>query len=94
MKNYAYLSDYYRFVILRDHGGIYCDTDVECFKPLDDLLDRSELLEREFTAGNTAYIGTAIMGFQKGHLFPLLVLDYYDNHAIIRDGKIPRNMTN
>lgn len=28
MKNYAYLSDYYRFAILRDYGGIYCDTDV------------------------------------------------------------------
>lgn len=62
-KNYAYLSDYYRFVILRDYGGIYCDTDVECFRPLDDLLDRSELLEREFIAGNAKCIGTAIMGF-------------------------------
>lgn len=94
MKNYAYLSDYYRFVILRDHGGIYCDTDVECFRPLDDLLDRSELLECEFIARNAECIGTAIMGFEKGHLFPLLVLDYYNHHPIIRDGKIPRDMTN
>ena len=28
-KKYAFVSDYARFCILRDHGGIYLDVDVE-----------------------------------------------------------------
>lgn len=37
-KKYAFVSDYARFYILQDHGGIYMDVDVELIKPLDDLL--------------------------------------------------------
>lgn len=37
-KKWAFLSDYARLLILRDHGGIYLDTDVEVIRPLDDLL--------------------------------------------------------
>lgn len=37
-KRWAFVSDYLRFVILRDMGGIYLDTDMELFRPLDDLL--------------------------------------------------------
>ncbi len=35
---WAYVSDYARFHILNEHGGIYLDTDVELLKPLDPLL--------------------------------------------------------
>lgn len=38
-KKYAFVSDYARFKILIEDGGIYLDTDVELLKPLDDLLD-------------------------------------------------------
>lgn len=37
-KKWAFLSDFARLLILRDHGGIYLDTDVEVVRPLDDLL--------------------------------------------------------
>ena len=36
--NWAFVSDYARFKILHDNGGIFLDTDVELLKPLDDLL--------------------------------------------------------
>ena len=93
MKNYGFLSDYYRFTVLKNYGGIYCDLDMECFRPLDEFLDRNELLEYEFIANHKYHIGTAIMGFPKGHLFPRLMVNYYDTHAIMRDGKIPVDMT-
>ena len=93
MRNYGFLSDYYRFLVLKNYGGIYCDLDMECFRPLDEFLNRSELLEYEFIANDKYYIGTAFMGFEKGHLFPKLILNYYDTHAIIRDGKPPIDMT-
>ena len=43
-KKYAFVSDYARFCILRDHGGIYLDVDVELIKPLDNLLDENEVI--------------------------------------------------
>ena len=37
-KKYAFVSDYARFKILYEQGGLYLDTDVEIIKPLDDIL--------------------------------------------------------
>ena len=39
-KKYAFVSDYARFKILYEHGGIYFDTDVEIIKPIDDILEK------------------------------------------------------
>lgn len=38
-KKWAFLSDFARLLILRQHGGIYLDTDVEIVRSLDDLLE-------------------------------------------------------
>lgn len=37
-------SDIARYEILRRFGGIYADTDFECLRPFDDLLDRCSLV--------------------------------------------------
>ena len=37
-KMWAFVSDYARFDIINEHGGIYLDTDVELIKSLDDFL--------------------------------------------------------
>lgn len=37
-KKYAFVSDYARFKILYEHGGIYFDTDVEVIRPMDDII--------------------------------------------------------
>ena len=37
-KKYAYVSDYARFDILYQYGGIYFDTDVEVIKSLEDII--------------------------------------------------------
>jgi hypothetical protein len=37
-KKYAFVSDYARFKIMYEYGGIYFDTDVEVIKPLDDII--------------------------------------------------------
>ncbi len=39
-KKYAFVSDYARFKILYEHGGIYFDTDVEVIKSLNDILEK------------------------------------------------------
>jgi len=38
IENYGAKSDIFRYEILYRYGGIYVDTDFECFKPFDDLL--------------------------------------------------------
>ena len=35
---YAFVSDYARFWILYNYGGVYFDTDVEVIKPMDDII--------------------------------------------------------
>ncbi|UUY05689.1 hypothetical protein LRS13_09265 [Svornostia abyssi] len=37
-RNLAEAADIIRYAIMRDHGGVYVDTDVECLRPIDDLL--------------------------------------------------------
>lgn len=44
---YAFVSDYARFKIIYEHGGIYFDTDVEVIKPYDDILDRGPFMGAE-----------------------------------------------
>ena len=39
-KKYAFVSDYARFKIMYEHGGIYFDTDVEVVKPMDKIIEK------------------------------------------------------
>lgn len=39
-KKYAFVSDYARFKILHEYGGIYFDTDVEVIRPINDILEK------------------------------------------------------
>lgn len=49
-KRWAFVSDYARFWILYNYGGLYFDTDVELISPIDDIISRGAFmgLEREF----------------------------------------------
>lgn len=51
-RKYAFVSDYARFVILYEHGGLYFDTDVEVIKPMDDIIEKGPFMGWE-TAGGT-----------------------------------------
>lgn len=43
-KKWAFVSDYARFWILYNYGGIYFDTDVEVIKPYDNILKRGAFI--------------------------------------------------
>ena len=43
-KKWAFVSDYARFKVLYDEGGLYFDTDVELIKPIDDILARGPFM--------------------------------------------------
>jgi inositol phosphorylceramide mannosyltransferase catalytic subunit len=57
-------SDLLRYEILRRFGGVYVDTDVECLKPLDALLEGVVAFAGYETPGRA---GTAVLGCVAGH---------------------------
>lgn len=57
-KKYAFVSDYARFWIIYNYGGIYFDTDVEVLKSMDDLIAKGPFMGCENTP--TAKIKLAV----------------------------------
>lgn len=62
-KNYSEKSDYLRFLIIKNHGGVYIDTDFECLRPLDKLIQDYTF----FIAPDGPYIASGIFGAIKNH---------------------------
>ena len=80
-KKYAFLTDYYRLVIVSQYGGIYFDTDVEVVRRFDDLLDCSAFFGFE----TVEYVNTGEgFGAEPGHEIVLQMLSEYDQ---LLDGK-------
>lgn len=44
---YAFVSDYARFKVLHEHGGLYFDTDVELIRPLDGIVSAGPFFAME-----------------------------------------------
>lgn len=75
-KKWAFVSDYARFKILYEYGGIYLDTDMLLLKNLDILLKN-----KFFTAyekGN--FLSCGAIGAEKGHKLIQKCLNHYDTH--------------
>lgn len=51
-KKWAFVSDYARFWILYNNGGIYFDTDVELIRPLDKIYQNGAFMAREKSSFN------------------------------------------
>lgn len=51
-QKYAFVSDYARFKIMYEHGGIYFDTDVEVVKSLDEIIAKGPFFGMEASEGN------------------------------------------
>jgi hypothetical protein len=61
-------SDIVRAEVVARFGGVYLDTDVECFKPIDDLLDGVRLfIAEEWRENRTGGNGSFCFGATKNH---------------------------
>lgn len=74
LKLWAFVSDYLRLWILSNYGGIYLDTDVEVVKNFDSLLDQHIFMGYE----DGGYIGTAVIGAEKGNNLIERLLQFYE----------------
>ena len=90
-KKYAFVSDYARFWILYNYGGLYFDTDVEVIKPMDDIIARGPFMgcENEVKPGATALAVESGLGLgcNPGLPFYREMLELYATlHFINSDG--------
>ena len=85
-KKYAFVSDYARFWILYQYGGIYVDTDVEVIRPIDDIIDRGNFMGFETdpkpqlkTGASEASVNPGLgMGVAPGLGIIKKMLDFYE----------------
>lgn len=96
-KKYAFVSDYARFWILYNKGGLYFDTDVEVIRDFDSILikgpfmgfeqpkEEVKQLKEKGVYGVAPGLG---LGVFPGHCLYKELLDYYENlHFLGADGK-------
>ena len=88
-KKYAFVSDYVRFWIMFNYGGIYFDTDVEVIRPMDDIIANGNFMGFELdpdgdnTPGKYAprfclAVNPGVgFGMEKDHPFMKKIMDYY-----------------
>lgn len=95
-KKYAFVSDYARYDILHQYGGVYFDTDVEVIAPMGDIIDKGAYMGIEIPAkdGITPQVNPGLgIGAPAGLEFYKKVLDYYSTlHFLGEDGK-PNEVT-
>ena len=77
---YAFVSDFARYKILEEWGGIYFDTDVEAVAPIDDLLQLGAFMGLEDAQPPTVSSGL-VMAVEAHHPITQEMLDFYDAQA-------------
>mgnify|MGYP002769055592 CR=1 FL=1 len=92
-KKYAFVSDYARFWILYNYGGLYFDTDVQVIKNMDDIIAKGPFMgcEKEALKGKTPMdIGVAPglgLGVNPGLGLYKEMLDLYETlHFVNKNG--------
>jgi len=75
-KKWAFVSDYLRFLILKEYGGIYLDTDMDVLKSFDDLLIYPCFSGWDRTR---KYVYAGIVGVESNHPYINKIMDKYNN---------------
>ena len=87
-KKWAFASDYARFKILYEQGGIYLDTDVEVIRSLEPILERGPYMGFEVDCSETTK-GTVASGLglaaNPGLGLYRDILDSYEQDHFIKD---------
>lgn len=88
-KKYAFVSDYARFKILYEHGGLYFDTDVEVIKQMDDIIKQGPFMGYEIDPSPKNIYGAVAPGLGLGaeRNMPIYkdILKAYENFRFIND---------
>jgi hypothetical protein len=80
-------SDIVRYELLEQFGGVWIDTDFECLKPIDGLLDGVDCFVGRVTS---EWLNNAIMGSVPGHPFLTRLVDGLPASIAANPGAAPR----
>ena len=81
-KKYAFVTDYVRLMVLRDHGGFYMDTDVELLKNLDIFLSDRGVIGFE----NDDFVNSGqMLAAEAGHPILTDMMACYDGISFWKD---------
>jgi hypothetical protein len=88
-KKYAFVSDYARFWILYNYGGVYFDTDVEVIKSFDDILSKGAFMGCESHSPQITVNPGLGLASSPGLDMYKEILDFYSNLSFINaDGSL------
>lgn len=82
-KKWAFVSDYARFKILYEHGGLYFDTDVELVKPIDDIIEKGAFFGLERKDSAYAVAPGLGMGAEKGNAIYKEILEHFEKASFL-----------
>lgn len=85
-KKWAFVSDFARFKILYEKGGVYFDTDVEMIKPIQRIIDKGAFMGRQDDYAVAPGLGLAVPRGDRiiGELIDL----YHTLHFKNKDGSL------
>lgn len=87
---YAFVSDYARFWILYNYGGLYFDTDVEVIRPLDDIIHAGPFMGVEQQDDDLITVAPGLcLGAEKNNDLFAELIRYYSNASFLNaDGSL------
>lgn len=87
-KKWAFVSDYARFYILYNYGGLYFDTDVELIEPIDDIVAAGAFMGFEKQPKNSMINAGLGLGADAKHPLYKEILEDYEKCHFVVDGQI------
>lgn len=92
---WAFVSDYARFKILYEYGGVYFDTDVELIARIDDIIENGAFFGLESkTDKSEATVAAGLgMGVEKGNAVYKRIIDYYETTSYLEESEREETVT-
>lgn len=85
-KKYAFVSDYARFKILYENGGLYFDTDVEVIRPMDDIIAKGAFMGCELEGNDEIAVNPGLgLGVESGNDVYGKILEEYSKFRFMNE---------
>lgn len=85
-KKWAFVSDYARFKVLYEYGGLYFDTDVELIKSFDDIITHGNFMGFEKDTVLSVAPGLGLGATPGLKIYKDLLTAYHTRHFLNSDG--------
>lgn len=94
-KKYAFVSDYARFWVLYNYGGLYFDTDVEVIRSMGDIINRGPFMGIEIESRNNVPQVNPGLGIGANPSLNLYneILNYYQYLSFLKSDGKPNEIT-